>query len=140
MAKPFEFLLSSPDAVLFDGEVTSVSFETPDGEMTVMADHTPIVTIVNPGIMNVNTSDSYKMLAVGPGFAKVTDKGLKIFAQTAEFAESIDEQRAIEAKKQAEAIIKENKDHVSLADATSLLERNIARLKVIDRRKKRSHN
>lgn len=140
MAKSFKLLLSSPDAVLFDKEIESVSFETPDGEITVMADHVPVVTLVNPGIMSVKSAGKEELLSVGAGFARSGENELKVFAQTAEFVESIDEQRAIEARKQAEALIRENKDQVSLADAISLLERNIARLKTIERKKRRAHN
>jgi F0F1-type ATP synthase epsilon subunit len=61
------------------------------------------------------------------------------FVQTAEFAESIDEQRAIDAMKEASQKMKEKVDEVSLADATGLLERNLARLKAIEHKKKRSH-
>ncbi len=140
MAKPFKFLLSSPDTVLFDGEVESVSFHSPEGEVTVMADHTPVVIIVSPGVMTIKSPEKSEMLSVGHGFAKVTKGNLKIFAQTAEFADSIDEERALEAKKHAELMIKERKGQMSLADATSLLERNIARIKTVERKKKRSHH
>lgn len=140
MSKQFKFLLSSPDTVLYDGEVESVTFHGADGEITIMADHTPIVMVVSPGVMTINAKDKTETLAVGSGFAKVTKGNLKIFAQTAEFADSIDEQRALEAKKLAEEHLKDQKGQISLADATSLLERNIARIKAVERKKKRVHH
>jgi len=139
MTKLFKLLLSSPDTVLYDGEVRSVSFQTSDGEITVMADHTPIITIVSPGVLTIETKDDIQTLAVGAGFAKVTKGNLKVFAQTAEYAESIDEQRAIEAQESAKELLKERRDHLTLADATSLLERNIARIKAVERKKRRTH-
>lgn len=140
MAKLFKFLLSSPDTVLHDGEVRSVSFHTPDGEITIMADHTPIIAIVAPGVMSIETKDDVQTLAVGAGFAKVTKGSLKVFAQTAEYAESIDEKRAVEAQESAKELLKEKRDHLTLADATSLLERNIARIKAVERKKRRAHH
>jgi len=35
MSKQFKFLLSSPDAVLYDEEVESVTFNGMDGEITI---------------------------------------------------------------------------------------------------------
>ena len=137
--KQFHFTLSSPDAVLFDADVQSVSIPTPDGEITVMADHTPLVSLISPGIMLIKGNEE-KALACGSGFIKTFGGSAKAFTQTAEFAESIDEERAIAAKKQAEEVMKQKTDAVSLADATSLLERNVARLKVLDRKKRRSHH
>ena len=140
MAKSFHFTLSTPDAVLFDDEVEIVTFNTPDGEIGVMADHTPLVSLVAPGIMVIKGKDGEKTLATGEGFVKTTENGILAFTQTAEFADSIDEERAIEAKKQAQQVMGQKADEVSLADATSLLERNAARLKAVERRHKRSHH
>ncbi|MCX6809841.1 MAG: hypothetical protein NTZ65_03805, partial [Candidatus Berkelbacteria bacterium] len=93
----------------------------------------------SPGIMRIKTKDEEKILAVGSGFIKITDQKAKGFTQTAEFAESIDEQRAIEAQKQAKNIMEEKVGEISLADASGILERNVARLKAVERKKKRSH-
>lgn len=133
--KLFHFTLSTPDAVLFDSEVEEATFATPSGEITVMANHTPVVTLLTPGMMTIKTKGEEKILAVGGGFVKIYENQAKAFTQTAEYAESIDEQRAIEAKKQAENLMREKVDEVTLADASSLLERNIARLKVVERKR-----
>jgi len=137
--KLFHLTLSTPEAVLYDGEAELVSVETQDGEIGIMADHTPLVALVVPGIMNIKKGSETKLLATGDGFVKITKAGVKIFTQTAEFADSIDESRALEAKKQAQATMSEKVDNVSVADATGLLERNIARLKTLERKKHRSH-
>ena len=137
--KPFHFILSSPDAVLYDGEVEEITAPTENGEISVLADHTPLVTLISPGMMIIKTKGEEKVLAVGSGFLKVLQNTVKAFTQTAEFAESIDEERAIEAKQQAEDLMRQKVDEGTLADASSLLERNIARLKVIERKHKRSH-
>ncbi len=140
MAKNFHLTLSTPEAVLFDGEAELLSVPTQDGEIGVMADHVPLVSLISSGMITIKTPGSDKVLATGGGFVKIAKNRVKAFCQTAEFAESIDEQRALEAKAQAEQLMKEKVDEVGLADATALLERNIARLKTIERHKKRSHH
>lgn len=139
MSKSFYFMLSSPDAILFEGEVEYVSLPTPQGEVGIMADHLPIISLISPGVLRIEHKSEEKLLSVGAGFIKVDSGKIMAFVQTAEFAESIDEQRAIEAIKEAANQMKEKVDELSLADATSLLERNAARLKTIERKKKRSH-
>lgn len=140
MSKLFHLTLSTPEAVLFDGETELLCAPTPDGDIGIMADHTPLVSLIAPGIMTIKTKDGEKVLATGGGFVKISRNQVKAFCQTAEFAESVDEQRALEAIQQAKDLMSQKADAVSLADATSLLERNIARLKTVEHRKKRSHH
>jgi len=140
MAKSFHFVLSTPESVLFDGEITYVSVETPQGEIGIMADHLPIISLISPGVMKIISSQGEKLLATGSGFVKVRQEKVMAFTQTAEFAESIDEQRAQTALREAEEKMQGNQDEITLADATGLLERNAARLKVVQRKRKRSHH
>jgi len=140
MAKSFHFILSTPEAVLFDGEASYVSLETPQGEIGIMADHLPIISLISSGVMKITGKDGEKLLATGAGFVKITKEKVMAFTQTAEFAESIDEERAKVALQEAQSKMKEKVDEISLADATGLLERNAARLKAIERKHKRSRH
>jgi len=140
MSKLFHLTLSTPEAVLFDGEAQLLCVPTPNGDMGIMADHTPLVGLVAPGMMTIKTTSGDKILAAGGGFLKISKNVVKVFCQTAEFAESIDEQRALESKQQAEELMNQKVDEIGLADATAMLERNIARLKTVEHRKKRSHH
>jgi F-type H+-transporting ATPase subunit epsilon len=140
MAKLFHLTLSTPEAVLFDGEAELLCAPTPDGDIGIMADHTPLVSLISPGMMTIKSKEGEKVLAAGGGFVKISGNRVKAFCQTAEFAESVDEQRALEAIEEAKHLMSEKADEVSLADATALLERNIARLKTVEHRKKRSHH
>lgn len=140
MAKTFRFVLSTPEATLFDGETSYVGVETPQGEIGIMANHLPVISLISPGVMKIETKEGDKLLATGSGFIKVIQEKVIAFTQTAEFAESIDEQRAKEAIDEAGLRMKDKVDEITLADATGLIERNAARLKAIERKKKRSHH
>jgi len=140
MAKYFHFTLSTPEAVLFDSETDYIGIETPRGEIGIMADHLPIISLISAGVMRIETKEGDKVLATGSGFVKVTSEKVTAFTQTAEFAESIDEERAKQALKEAQLEMAKKVDEVSLADATGLLERNAARLKAVERKRKRSHH
>ena len=40
-------------STLFEGEITSVTVPTPNGEITVLSQHLPLVTIVSRGMVRV---------------------------------------------------------------------------------------
>ena len=139
MAHTFHLTISTPDDVLIDQDVEYVSLPTSGGEVGLMANHMPLVNLISPGTVRVDLGKGEeKILATGGGFAKIGSNRTKIFVQTAEFAESIDEKRAIEAQEEAKKLMQEKVDNVSMADAQALLERNVARLKTIERKKRRS--
>lgn len=67
--------IHSIEETLFDGEVKSITVSTEDGEITVLENHLPIVTVVRPGrVMIVDRADkqadiiltSYGFLEVRP--------------------------------------------------------------------------
>lgn len=142
MAKKFNFKLITPDGTIFDDDIELVLMPTENGEIGVMAGHLPIVTVLVPGPLEIakEKDGPRKLLATGGGFAKILSGGVKVFAQTAEFADSIDEKRAIEAKQRAAETMGEKVDEIMFADAKALLERNVARIKTIERKKRRSHH
>lgn len=85
----FTFELVSPERVLFSGPVEQVLVPGEDGDMTIMANHAPVMTTLRPGIVSVGEDKgSTKRLFVRGGFADVTAKGLTILA---EYAVSTDE-------------------------------------------------
>lgn len=142
MAKKFNFKLITPDGTIFDEDIELVLMPTESGEIGVMAGHLPIVTVLVPGPLEIakEKDGPKKLLATGGGFAKILANEVKVFAQTAEFADSIDEKRALEARKRAVEAMGEKVDEMKFADAKALLERNVARIKTIERKKRRSHH
>lgn len=135
--KKFRLILISPEASIFDGEVEYVGLPTSDGEIGIMADHLPLVSVISSGVISIkDASNKEHLLSTGGGFVEIKDNVARAFVQSAEFADSIDEQRAIAGIKQAQEIMNSVEDEISLADASSILERNIARIKTIERKKK----
>lgn len=138
MAKKFKLSLNTPEASLFDGEAEIFTFNSSEGEVSIMADHTPLLSIISPGVISIKTDKEEHIISSGSGFLEVTNNTTKAYIQSGEFAESIDEKRAVEATQRAKTAMAENQDEMSLADATSILERNIARLKTLQRKKRKS--
>jgi len=76
----FHFELVSPAKLLFEGAVTSVVLPGIEGEMTVMAQHAPLMTSLRPGVVTI---DGSRRLYVRGGFADVNAAGLTILAEQA---------------------------------------------------------
>jgi F-type H+-transporting ATPase subunit epsilon len=131
------FSLVTPEGVKFESEIWEVILPTPNGQIAVLPHHIPLITLANAGVVSIrphqDTPDSnIQHLATSGGLISIHNKTIQLLADTAERAEDIDELRAKQALEQAREIQSTAKDHVSLADATRLIERNLVRLKVAE--------
>lgn len=115
-------------------DVLSVTVPTELGVVGIWEDHTPIVTIINPGEMEItyidNTSESF---AISSGLLEVNNKGeVHILADTAERESEIDIQRAEEAKLRAEEMMRNTEllEDIDFAKVQALIEKELARINV----------
>ncbi len=93
MALHFE--LVSPVKLLFSGDVESVVIPGSEGEMTILAQHAPILTSLRAGVVVVSSAKSSERIFVRGGFAEVNPKGLTVLAERAiPEAEMTDEDKA----------------------------------------------
>ena len=82
MALHFE--LVSPARLLFSGEVASVQIPGSEGEMTILANHAPVLATLKPGVVVVaKDSGAAEKIFVRGGFAEVNASGLTVLAETA---------------------------------------------------------
>ncbi len=85
MAASFAFELVSPERLLLaSNDVTEVNVPGTDGYFTVMANHSPVMSTIKPGIVTVKQSagSDLKFVVLG-GFADVTPAGCTILAESA---------------------------------------------------------
>ena len=52
----FNFELVTPEKILMSDSVSSVSVSGVEGDMTVLANHSPIDTSLRPGYVDINTN------------------------------------------------------------------------------------
>ncbi len=58
MAKPLKLTISRVDAPVFDGEVVSVTVPGIDGEMTILAQHSALISPLKKGSITVRKADT----------------------------------------------------------------------------------
>ncbi len=133
--------LITPDGPVFEGDADGISLPTPDGEITVLPHHIPLISIVVPGSITVRQGREEKLFAVSRGVIEVapsTGSGqattVRILADSADRADELQEEAIERAKADAEKLASERRhDAAGFADATALLEKELARLQVVRR-------
>ena len=92
-----------PERILVEREVEAVLLRTVDGEITFLAGHSPLIGVVHPGLVRLQSEDgTVQRVAVHGGFVEVGDSGVTVLTPIAELAEEIDVERARQALQGAE--------------------------------------
>ena len=115
----FPFELVSPEKLLFTGEVEAVVVPGMEGEFTVLKDHSPVMSVLKPGIVEIDETAAAKtQLFVRGGFADVSSNGLTILAEYAIPLSELDSARFDADVSAAEADVARAKDDESRRIAT----------------------
>ncbi|MEA2088412.1 MAG: F0F1 ATP synthase subunit epsilon [Patescibacteria group bacterium] len=134
--KTIKFEIVTPEKTVLKEEINQITIPTKDGEITVLPNHIPLVSILVPGEIIIKKGNEEFSMSVSGGFVEVLVDKVVILADTAERAEEIDEKRAEEARKRAEKIKKEKTvDSREFAALSTKIEKELARIKVARKRK-----
>ena len=83
MADTMQFDLVSPERRLASMQVETVQIPGADGDMTAMANHSPTITTLRPGILKVEGPEGSADFVVTGGFAEISDRGVSVRAERA---------------------------------------------------------
>lgn len=121
----------TPERVVFSDEIEYVTLPTEEGEITVLADHVPLVGILKAGELIISRMQEIIPLAVSGGVVQVRQSIVTILADTAERVEEIIEERAEEARRRAEQVLAEKSfDATEYAALSAKMEKELARVRV----------
>ena len=135
-----QLIITTPERIVYQDTVDSVTLPTVDGEITVLPHHIPLVSVLKAGELVFRKGNEEHPYAIGGGFVEVDGKKLNVLADTAEHVEEIDEQKAEEARQRAEALKHEKRDDAEeYAAISAKLERDLVRLKVARKYRHRGH-
>lgn len=127
---PLHLELITPERTLFREEVDAISVPTPKGEITVLLNHAPIVSIIAPGVLRLTKGDVQEDVAVAAGLIEVlAGNVVRIVAESAERGHELTLSIIEEAKARAKAAMANaaHQDDEAYASAAALLERELAR-------------
>ena len=126
----FAFRVLSPLGTAFAGQARSVTLPTPDGEVTILPDHMPMVSVLAEGEIRIRTADRETWIAVSGGFLETGSNTASVLSDFAAESDSIEIARIEAAKARAEQLLAEKKERGDLAMVERDLQRAILQLKV----------
>lgn len=126
----------------FDGDVYEVILPTLDGEIGVLQNHMPLISVATAGVVVVKKGRSdpdsqRELFAISGGVIEIEHNQLKVIVDEADHADDINEAEAEAAHERAKQLIAEAKDQVSLDHAQQIVDRTSARLGVAKLKRRR---
>jgi F-type H+-transporting ATPase subunit epsilon len=107
------------------------------GELGIAPRHAPLLTMLKPGEIRVQTVDGDELsFYVGGGALEIQPQRVTVLADTAIRAHDLDEAQALAAKQRAEESMKGTLDQMGLAEAQAELLRAAAQLKMLEKIRK----
>ncbi|MBP6866127.1 MAG: ATP synthase F1 subunit epsilon [Candidatus Pacebacteria bacterium] len=137
--KQIKLKVVTPEKLILEELVDSVTVPTTEGEIGILPDHVPLVAGLKSGDIVANTNGEEVPMAVVGGFVEVNKvEGVTTVVILADFAEHVGElsDEAIERAHARAAELKkamEDKEHVDFEHFESELERSITRIKIADK-------
>lgn len=97
----------SQDRIVYQDDVDMVVLPGAAGDMGILPNHAPVLSVLNFGIITVKKSGNEEHFTVAGGVAEVQPDQVTVLADAAENVEEIDVQRALLARQKAEERLKE---------------------------------
>jgi len=130
MAKLFKFSVVAPNRVFYEDELELVIFNTENGEMGVMANHVPMLVANKPCVLSMKKDNETKYAFISEGFIQITSDKVTAIVDDAQWADEIDIERALKAKKMAEEDLLDAKHDAQLkTELKASIERASSRIK-----------
>ena len=125
----------TPDKLVYDETVTSVSVPTTTGMITVLDKHVPLVSMVRGGELTARKDGSEVIYSVFGGLVTVRPhvKGLTevvVLLEHTERVDEIDRQTTEEALERAKKTALDKKDDLDFEHFQSQIERELSRVKI----------
>lgn len=127
----FKLKVISPDRIFYEGEAVFLELNTTEGQIGIYKNHVPMTYIIEPGVLLIKESEQrVKEAALHSGFIQILQEEITILAETVEWPEEIDENRAKEAQERAERRLAADDPDINWKRAELALRRALIRQEV----------
>ena len=132
---PIRCEIVSQDRIVYQGDADIVVLPGGGGEMGVLPNHAPVLTVLQFGVVRVRSRNEEQFFTVAGGVAEVQPDQVTVLADAAENVMEIDIQRAEAARTRAEQLLKEGvpEDPDNYLKLQSALRRSNLRLDAVRR-------
>lgn len=114
-----------------DMKIDSVILPGIDGDFEVLRGHTPFITKLRPGTIELRDGKNETSFAIHNGFVTIENNSIIVITETIESKDEIDIKRAEEAKTRAEMRISGKHGEVDYRRAEIALQKAIARINTV---------
>ena len=128
MADTMQFDLVSPERSLASLQASEVQVPGAEGDMTILPNHAPVLTILRPGVLKASGPDGDVDYVVTGGFVEISPEGVSVLAEQAHLGTEV-KKEDLEgvlsfAREQAENASEEDKSGAEklVADMVQLIE------------------
>ncbi len=127
----------SAEGEIFSGAASMVFAPGSQGELGIAPRHAPLLTLLKPGEVRVQTPDGQEQhFFVGGGALEIQPNKVTVLADTALRAKDLDEAAALAAKQRAEDALRGATDKLEQAEALKELVRMNEQIKMIQKLRK----
>ena len=117
--------LVAADRLVWSGEATMVIARTTEGDVGILPNHAPMLSVVIEGVVDIQTDEGETWVAaVDAGFLSVANNRVSVLAERAEMSHEIDLEKARHDLERAHAA-GENDDDAAEAAAAAWAEARI---------------
>ncbi len=132
--KTFNLQIVTPDRIFFQGDAEMIELKTTEGDIGVLKDHIPLTAIVSPGILKITNNGEVKEAALLSGFIEILQDKVIILAESCEWPDEIDINRANEAKIRAERRLRgTDEGQINVIRAEMALRRSLIRIELAEK-------
>lgn len=132
---PMQLQIITAERAVFSGQVDALVAPGISGQLGILPNHAPLMTVLQPGELMVRADGDESYLALSGGYLEVLGNRVTILADAAEDVDEIDEARAQEALERAQQRIASRESDADLQQAVSSLRRAQVRVSVSRRRR-----
>lgn len=130
MDRKLRLQIITPERQVLDREVDFVAMPAYEGEMGVLYGHIPFVVQLKEGVFRYKSGPEEEVFAVSGGFVEISNNVISVFAESAEFAEEIDTERARQALQLAKNTIVSGGKDLDINSAHAAIRRAAVRMKI----------
>ncbi len=130
----------SAEDQLFSGLAESVVVPGAMGELGIYPRHAPLLTRIKPGSVRIKRPDQVdeELIYVSGGMLEIQPNHVTILSDSAIRGKDLDEARALQAKQEAEELLKNRTAEVDYARAEAELLQAVAQLRAIQQIRKQA--
>lgn len=121
----------TPDQIFWNDQAEEIILPTNTGQMGVLANHAPLITALDIGVMLIRTKKNWISLALMGGFALVKKNQITVLVNEAESVETIENEQAESAFNEAKIQLDKAEGQKQKVEANFVFKRARARYQVV---------